>query len=80
VAGLSALGDPRVVEVRGRGLMVGMELSVPVAPLVSALLAEGVVTTSGGSHTVRFLPPLVIEERQVDEVVRRVQRALAGLA
>jgi acetylornithine/LysW-gamma-L-lysine aminotransferase len=80
VAGLSALGDPRVVEVRGRGLMVGMELSVPVAPLVSALLGEGVVTTSGGSHTVRFLPPLVIEERQVDEVVRRVQRALAGLA
>ncbi|HZW27285.1 MAG TPA: aminotransferase class III-fold pyridoxal phosphate-dependent enzyme [Trueperaceae bacterium] len=77
--GLRSLGDPRVVEVRGRGLMVGMELSVPVAPLVSALLREGVVTTSGGSHTVRFLPPLVIEAAQVDEVVARVGRALTSL-
>ena len=79
MAGLRALGDERVVEVRGRGLMVGMELSVPVAPLVSALLEEGVVTTSGGSHTVRFLPPLVIEEEHVDEVVARVGRALSRL-
>ena len=79
MAGLRALGDERVVEVRGRGLMVGMELSVPVAPLVSALLEVGVVTTSGGSHTVRFLPPLVIEEEQVDEVVARVGRALSRL-
>ncbi|HEX7039260.1 MAG TPA: aminotransferase class III-fold pyridoxal phosphate-dependent enzyme [Trueperaceae bacterium] len=80
MAGLRALGDPRVVEVRGRGLMVGMELRTPVAPLVSALLEAGVVTTSGGSHTLRFLPPLVIEEAQVDEVVARVGWALAGLS
>ncbi len=79
-AGLRSLGDPRVVEVRGRGLMLGMELSVPVAPLVSGLLEAGVVTTSGGSHTLRFLPPLVIEEAQVDEVVARVGHALARLA
>lgn len=79
MAGLRALGDERVVEVRGRGLMVGMQLSVPVAPLVSALLEEGVVTPSGGSHTVRFLPPLVIEEEHVDEVVARVGRALSRL-
>ncbi len=79
-AGLSELPDPRIVEVRGRGLLIGMELSTPVAPLISALLEEGVVTTSGGSDTVRFLPPLVISAEQVDEVLRRTGRALAATA
>lgn len=78
VAGLRSLRDPRVVEVRGRGLMVGMELSVPAAPVVSALLRAGVVTTTGGGDTVRFLPPLVIAAEQVDEVVRRVGETLAA--
>ena len=63
---------------RGRGLMVGMELSVPAAPVVSALLRAGVVTTTGGGDTVRFLPPLVIAAEQVDEVVRRVGETLAA--
>lgn len=79
-AGLRSLSDPRVVEVRGRGLLIGMELSVPVATLISSLMREGVVTTSGGSHTVRFLPPLVITKEQVDQVVARTARALAATA
>ncbi|HZW98892.1 MAG TPA: aminotransferase class III-fold pyridoxal phosphate-dependent enzyme [Trueperaceae bacterium] len=77
--GLRSLGDSRVVEVRGRGLLIGMELSVPAADLVTALMREGVVTTSGGSNTVRFLPPLVITAEQVDEVVARTGRALAAI-
>lgn len=78
--GLGSLGDERVVEVRGRGLLIGMELSVPVAPLISALMREGVVTTSGGGNTVRYLPPLVISGAQVDSVVERTARALVSLA
>ncbi len=78
--GLRSLGDPRVAEVRGRGLMVGMELSVPATPVVSDLMGRGVVTTTGGSHTVRFLPPLVISPEQVDVVVRRVGETLASIA
>lgn len=80
IAGLRSLADPRVVEVRGRGLLIGMELSEPVGPLIAALMREGVVTTSGGSHTVRFLPPLVITVAQADEVVRRTKAALAAVS
>ncbi len=76
MAGLRSAGSV-VKEVRGRGLLIGVEMNVPVGPVIEALLAEGVVTTSGGGDTVRFLPPLVIDEAQVDEVVARARRAFA---
>ncbi|HZJ10565.1 MAG TPA: acetylornithine/succinylornithine family transaminase [Trueperaceae bacterium] len=74
--GLESLGSELVKEVRGRGLLLGLELTEPVGPFIAALGAAGVLTISGGSHTVRFLPPLVIEPEQVDEVVRRVAAVL----
>ncbi len=76
MAGLRSAGGA-VKEVRGRGLLIGVEMNVPAGPVIEALLAEGVVTTSGGGETVRFLPPLVIEEAQVDEVVARARKAFA---
>lgn len=76
MAGLRSAGSV-VKEVRGRGLLIGVEMNVPVGPVIEALLAEGVVTTSGGGDTVRFLPPLVIDKAQVDEVVARARRAFA---
>lgn len=76
-AGLEALRSALVREVRGRGLMLGLELDRPVAPVIGALSEAGVLTIAGGSHTIRFLPPLVIEEDQVDEVVARVGEVLA---
>src|SRR5690606_28949833 len=77
-AGLEALRSALVREVRGRGLMLGLELDRPVAPVIGALSEAGVLTIAGGSHTIRFLPPLVIEEEQVDEVVVRVGEVLAS--
>lgn len=76
LAGLRSAGSV-VREVRGRGLLIGAEMTVPAGPVIDALLAEGVVTTSGGADTVRFLPPLVIEEAQVDEVIARARKAFA---
>ncbi len=76
-AGLVGLGSALVREVRGRGLMLGLELDRPVAPVIGALSEAGVLTIAGGSHTIRFLPPLVIAEEQVDEVVARVGEVLA---
>jgi LysW-gamma-L-lysine/LysW-L-ornithine aminotransferase len=76
--GIEALGSERVREVRGLGLMVGVELKEKVAPVVDALRERGVLTISGGATVIRFLPPLVIGEDEVDEVVRRFAQVLAS--
>lgn len=76
--GLAGLGSPLVKEVRGRGLLLGLVLDRPVGPIIESLSNVGVLTIGGGSHTIRFLPPLVITEEQVDEVVRRVGAVLAA--
>ena len=78
MSGLRRAGGERVREVRGRGLMIGMELKEKAAPVIAALKREGVLTIAGGATVVRFLPPLVIQEEQVDEVVARVARVLSA--
>jgi LysW-gamma-L-lysine/LysW-L-ornithine aminotransferase len=76
--GLEAIGSPRVREVRGLGLMIGLELKEKVAPVIAALRDEGVLTINAGATVIRFVPPLVITAAEVDEVVARVARALAA--
>jgi acetylornithine aminotransferase len=65
---------PGVVEVRGRGLMVGVELSEPIAEeVVTAGLAAGLVLNSIGPHILRFLPPLVCTKADVDVLIERLR-------
>ena len=62
---------------RGKGLMQGLELSMPVGPVVkTALLEEHLVLISAGSQVIRFVPPLVIEKEDVDEMIVRLERAV----
>lgn len=80
VAGLREGGADVVKEVRGRGLMIGVETAVPAGPVIAALRDAGVLTIAGGGDTIRFLPPLVIQESDVDEVVRRAAAVFARIA
>lgn len=70
-AGLRNIAAPVVSEVRGRGLMIGVQLNVKAAPVIAALREAGVITVAAGGETVRYLPPLVITAAEVDEVVAR---------
>mmetsp|Transcript_17037 Transcript_17037/g.30970 ORF Transcript_17037/g.30970 Transcript_17037/m.30970 type:complete len:461 (-) Transcript_17037:751-2133(-) len=76
-----ALGsDPRVVEVRGMGLLVGVQLNTPAGPLVDAARDEGVLAiTAGKGDVLRLVPPLVITNEEIDEAVAAIARALARL-
>lgn len=60
-------GRGGVVSVRGRGLMWGIELDGPAAPIVSAALDRGLLITTAGERVVRLLPPLTIEPAELDE-------------
>ena len=65
---------------RGRGLIQGLEFTVPAGPIVSkALLEEKLVLISAGSHIIRFVPPLIIQKLDVDEMAARLERVLKNL-
>ena len=65
---------------RGKGLIQGLEFTVPVGPLVThALLEEKLILISAGSNIIRFVPPLVIEEKDVDEMARRLAASIEAV-
>ena len=66
---------------RGMGLIQGLEFTRAVAPVVTnALLEQKLVLISAGSHVIRFVPPLVIERADVDEMVKRLEAAIEAAA
>ncbi|MGY6552935.1 MAG: acetylornithine/succinylornithine family transaminase [Wenzhouxiangella sp.] len=61
-------GHPGVREVRGRGLMVGVELSEDCAELKDAAMARGVILNVTRGNTIRLLPPLIVDEQQIARI------------
>lgn len=62
-----ALGSSQVREVRGRGLMLAVELKKPATPVIKAMQERGVLVLPAGGTVIRFLPSILIEDAQLDE-------------
>jgi acetylornithine/LysW-gamma-L-lysine aminotransferase len=75
---LRALDSPAIREVRGLGLMVGVELRSRARPYLEALLDQGVLALPAGPTVLRLLPPLVIEVDVLDAVVEAIGSVLAS--
>ena len=74
---LRALDDPRITEVRGRGLLVGLVLAEPIAnALVDATRARGVIVGSAGPEVLRLAPPLIVSSADLAAIVDAVAGAL----
>lgn len=72
---------PGIKEVRGRGLMIGMEFDYPVKELRTRLIKEEKVFTGAtGTHMIRLLPPLVLTMDQAQDFIGRLKNALAKQA
>lgn len=65
-----------VQEVRGRGLIQGLQLSIPARPIVEQALAEGVLFNSTQDTVLRFLPPFLLQEKHVDKGIRVLKKLL----
>jgi acetylornithine/LysW-gamma-L-lysine aminotransferase len=74
---IRALNAPLVREVRGLGLMVGIELKKKVAPYLRALQERRIIALNAGLTTIRLLPPLVITYEQLDQVIAALAEVLA---
>lgn len=76
MARLNAIQSPLVREVRGLGLMVGIELKQKVTPYLQALMAQGVLALPAGLTVMRFLPPLVISQGDLATAADAIEAVL----
>ncbi|MBK9944604.1 MAG: aspartate aminotransferase family protein [Kouleothrix sp.] len=74
-----ASSHPRVRELRGRGLMRGLQIDGSAAQLRELAHGAGLLLATAGDDVVRLLPPLIIEHSHVDELVQRLDQAFAKL-
>jgi len=69
-----------IKEVRGRGLMVGLELTVPGQKLVEKCLEKGAIINCTHDTVLRFVPPLIVEEKEIDCLIRILDEVLKEAA
>ena len=58
-----------IKEHRGKGLMQGLEFSVPVGDIIKKCLDNGLILISAGTNVIRFVPPLIIKKENIDEMI-----------
>ncbi len=75
---LRAIHSPLIREVRGRGLLLGIELSTKVQPYLEQLCERGILALPAGPRVLRLLPPLVITREQLAHVLDVVEEILTG--
>ena len=70
---------PQVVEIRGSGLMIGVDIISDAWPVLETCLAKGLLMLSAGPKTLRFLPPYVVTDAEIDEGLAILKSVLDGL-
>ena len=87
-AALKSLNSPLIQEIRHIGLMVGVELSLdfpktertPALEVVNRAMAAGLLLIPSGERVIRFLPPLNVDSREIDEAVQKFAVVLKGIS
>lgn len=69
-----------IAEVRGQGLLLGLRCAVPAGDLAARLRDHGLLTVLAGENVVRLLPPLIIEDTQIDEAIAILEEVCGGWA
>lgn len=68
--------NPCVKEHRGFGFMQGLEFTMPVKDIAAKALENGLILISAGANTIRFLPPLVMQKAQIDEMLEILKKCI----
>jgi acetylornithine/LysW-gamma-L-lysine aminotransferase len=75
---LNSMHTPVIREIRGLGLMIGIELRTRSRPYLEALIEQGVLALPAGPTVIRLLPPLIIEWDSLDTVLAAIENVLTG--
>jgi acetylornithine aminotransferase/acetylornithine/N-succinyldiaminopimelate aminotransferase len=67
-----------IKEIRGRGLLVGVDLVPPVADVVAGCRERGLLVLTAGDNTLRLAPPLIVDEAAVERAAEIIERAVSG--
>lgn len=76
---LSEINSPLIREVRGIGLLIGVDMRVRVTPILQALMERGFMVLNAGGTVLRFLPPLTITQSEIDAVIETLSNCLQEL-
>lgn len=71
-------GHPLVKEVRGLGLLIGIECHEPVADILAKIHEQGVLVVSAGPNVIRLLPSLLVTKEELDEGIAVISKVMAG--
>ncbi len=74
---LRAITSPVIKEIRGRGLWIGVELTVAARPYCERLMQEGMLCKETHDHVIRLAPPLVITRDEIDWAVEKLEKVLS---
>lgn len=73
---LKEIRNPEIVDIRGKGLLIGVEFSASASGYVNKLIANGVLAKETHEHTIRFAPPLIITYGQIDNAMQIIKDIL----
>lgn len=78
--GLKQISSKKIIDIRGKGLMIGIELSDPLvlASVMNTLEKQGLLTLKAGKNVLRLLPPLTISQEEVALALAILEKVLAG--
>lgn len=76
---LKTIESPHIVDVRGKGLFIGVELDTKARPYCEALKDEGLLCKETHENVLRFAPPLVITEEELDWAFERIKKVIESL-
>ncbi|WP_058485518.1 aspartate aminotransferase family protein [Defluviitalea phaphyphila] len=68
-----------IIDVRGIGLMQGIELSIPIGDIIKSCIEKGLLLVGAGSNVIRFVPPLIIKENEINEAIDILEEVLKGV-
>lgn len=69
-----------IIKRKGKGLMQGLAFKVPVSAVNQKAIEEGLLVIQAEGNVIRFVPPLILEEKHIDEMVEKLERVLSGLS
>ncbi len=66
-----------ISEVRGHGLLIGMEFSIPVKEIINKSLEKNLLLLNAGTNVIRFVPPLIVQQKEIDEMITILSNVIA---